>query len=129
MISGRLRAHPYPAYQKGPSTVRRAFDEALASLVSDAAKYRGRSTQRLFAELQRVANALEDARALTWSPDLSDTFGRAQSRLNRLMSEVDDGAHHETGSRVWTSRRAGARPASGRNDASAVTGDWPYLAF
>lgn len=128
-ITGRLRAHPYLAYQRGPSNARGACDRVVASLTSDFAKYRGRGTQLLFTELQRVAHELEDARSLTWCVDFSSTLGRAQPRLQRLMREVDDGAHHETGSRVWSSRRAAGGPIAARAEAEGVRTDWPYLAF
>ena len=38
--------------------------------------------------LRRLARQLEDARALTWSSDLSDTFGRSQTEIRSLLAAV-----------------------------------------
>src|ERR1700719_2128341 len=70
VITGRLRAHPYLSYQRGPSAVRGVYDRLSAGLLSGIARYRGRSAQTFSRELQRVARGLDDARALTWSSDL-----------------------------------------------------------
>src|ERR1700689_366856 len=34
VASGRLKAHPYPSYQRGPSPLRELADNAVASLVA-----------------------------------------------------------------------------------------------
>jgi hypothetical protein len=81
-------------------------------------------------ELQSVAGELDDARALTWSTDLSDTFGRSQAQLRRLMAEVEAGARKEAGKDTG-SRSAivpDARASAGGEEAN-LAGNWPYLAF
>jgi len=35
---------------------------------------------------------LDDARALTWSSELSDSLGRSQTQIRALIKELDDGA-------------------------------------
>ena len=76
IITGKLRAHPYQSYQRDAGYLRSVFDGAVAALIGVLAKYRGGPFGRYSARLQRVARELDDARALTWSPTLSDTLGR-----------------------------------------------------
>lgn len=84
--------------------------------------------QTLSAELHRVVGELDDARALTWSADLSDTFGRSQAQLRRLIQELDAAARIEAAklrdATVQIEATAEARP----RDAGS-TANWPYLAF
>jgi hypothetical protein len=128
VITGWLRAHPYLSYQRGPSDVRGVYDRLSAGLLSAVARSQARSPQILSRELQLVARKLDDARALTWSSDLSDTMGRAQMQIRTLIKELDSDAaavasRHETLARVDT------RAIDGRQDAESVAGNWPYLAI
>jgi hypothetical protein len=129
VITGTLRAHPYLKYQRGPSEVRAVYDRIRAGLLGGIARYQGRSLQTLRSELQYVARELDDARALTWSPDLSDTLGRSQTQMRKLIKELDAAARTEAGSRIETDTRADARSVALRDDAGTVAGNWPYLAF
>jgi hypothetical protein len=70
---------------------------------------------------------LDDARALTWSADLSDTLGRSQIQIRTLIKELDADAPSEVASRRETFARVETR--DGRDDAGSVAGDWPYLAI
>jgi hypothetical protein len=125
-ITGRLRAHPDLSYQRGPSELRTLVDGIRANVLGRAARDRKRSLAMLAVEVQGVARELDDARALTWSAELSDDFGRAQMQVRRLISELG-------GSRQVTGLRAARAPARGRRaipqDESNVAGNWPYLAF
>jgi hypothetical protein len=134
VITGLLRAHPYLSYQRGPSEVRGIYDRVRAGLLGGIARYRGRSHQTFSDELRRVARELDDARALTWSSDLSDTLGRSQMQIRGLIKELDAGARSESGSRDETAprvkTRAGAvRDDSVQDDSGSVAGSWPYLAI
>jgi hypothetical protein len=119
IATGRLRAHPYLRYQKGPSLVRSWCDRIGASATAMLARYQGRSLVVHAAELQLLARELDDARALTWSPDLSDALGRAQWRMWRLVGElhVAEPREHAIGEALRTEAKAGD------------SGDWPYLAI
>jgi hypothetical protein len=118
-ITGRLRAHPHLGYQRGPGHVRGAYDYLGAAWLGGIARYRGRSVQCCSAQLRLVIRELDDARALTWSADFSDSLGRFQLQIRRLIEEVDAGAHWEAGStRICT----GPPPAE-------AAANWPYLAF
>jgi hypothetical protein len=128
VITGTLRAHPYLNYQRGPSEVRAVYDRIRAALLGGIARHRGRSLRTFRAELQRVAHELDDTRALTWSADLSDTLGRSQTQMRRLIQELDAAARSEAGSRIETTR-VEARSVALRDDAGTVAGTWPYLAF
>ena len=129
VITGTLRAHPYLNYQRGPSEVRAVYDRIRAAVLGGIARYRGRSLQRLRGELQCVARELDDARALTWSADLSDTLGRSQTQMRRLIKELDAAVRTEAGSRIDTDTRVEGRNVAHREDAGTVAGNWPCLAF
>jgi hypothetical protein len=79
--------------------------------------------------LQRVARELDDARALTWSSDLSDTLGRSQIEIRTLIKELDADARNEAGSRQETVARIVTRTGNGRDVAGGVGVNWPYLAI
>jgi hypothetical protein len=129
LMTGRLRAHPYLRYQRGPSELRAAYHRVNAATLGAIARFRGRHRQIYAGELRQVARELDDARALTWSAELSDTLGRLQTQVRRLLEELDAGALAEAGLRHETAPRAGARAGAVRDQAESVAGDWPYLAF
>lgn len=125
-ITGRLRAHPDLSYQRGPSESRNVYDRIRAKVLGSAARDRKRSLAVLTDEVQGVARELDDARALTWSAELSADFGRAQIHVRRLIADLG-------GSRKGTGLRAARAPARARGaiaqGKSDVAGNWPYLAF
>jgi hypothetical protein len=129
VITGRLRAHPYPGYQQGPSQLRGACHRVSARMLATIASHRGRSLQTLSGELRRVVGELDDARALTWSADLSDTFGRSQTQIRMLIQELDAGASNEAGSLLEAGVRIEARAEARPGDARGTAANWPYLAF
>ncbi|HME39098.1 MAG TPA: hypothetical protein VKG63_09060 [Steroidobacteraceae bacterium] len=119
VITGRLHAHPYISYQRGPSALQGVRHRIRARLVGGVARLRDRSLQTFADELHRVARELDDARALTWSAELSDTLGRAQTQIRTLLRELD-------GARA---PRSGARAGAALDEPASVPGNWPYLAF
>jgi hypothetical protein len=125
-ITGRLRAHPDLSYQRGPGELRTLVDGIRAKVLGSSARDRKRSLAMLAVEVQGVARELDDARALTWSAELSDDFGRAQVQVRRLIADL-------RGLRQVTGSRAARAPARGRvaipQNESDVPGNWPYLAF
>ena len=133
VITGWLRAHPYLSYQQEPSELRRLYDRVGAGLLGAIARYRGRTHQAFSEELRRVARELDDARALTLSPHLSDSLGRSQMQMRRLMMEVDEGARSEDALRDECGSRPAARPdirtVADRGQAGEDPGNWPYLAI
>ncbi len=140
VITGWLRAHPYSSYQQGPSEVRGLYDRINADLLRRVARYRGESLHIFADELRRVAREVDDARALTWSSDLSDSLGRFQAQIRDLIKELDActrdpvDARPETAPRIATHtpgslRCDSARHDAGRQDADGVAGVWPYLAI
>jgi hypothetical protein len=80
-------------------------------------------------QLQAVAREVDDVRALTWSPDLSDALGRMQIQIRRLANELELGAQVEAGG-IGMRDGAAVRPSpSGSLDELAVENSWPYLAI
>jgi hypothetical protein len=129
VATGTLRAHPYLSYQRGPSAMRAAYDHASSVIVAAIARYRGRTMQTFAAELRRFAHEVDDARALTWSAELSDTLGRSQEHIRRLLGEFDSRARQEVGSHREPMIRVDALAAAIPKDAPRVAGNWPYMAF
>jgi hypothetical protein len=72
---------------------------------------------------------LDDARALTWSPELSDAFGRSQAEIKSLAAALAD----ETKTAAISQRLQKRRPVKATGPVRELTpsleGDWPYLAF
>jgi hypothetical protein len=131
IATGRLQAHPYLSYQKGPSPIRNGTDRIAASASALLARYQGRGFNVLAAELQVLGRELDDARALTWSPDLSDAFGRVQLQMRRLVGELHVAAPGEQGISTASRTEAPAKIAASGSAMGdiGVAGDWPYLAI
>ncbi len=110
IATGRLRAHPYLSYQQGPSRLRSVADRLLASLLALSAQRSNHALSVYGEQLQAVAREVDDVRALTWSPDLSDALGRMQIQIRRLANELELGAHVEAGG-VGMRDGAAVRPA------------------
>jgi hypothetical protein len=128
VASGHLRGHPYLSYQQGPSPLSDLADSMIASLVGLNAQRQNRRLNVYAQQLRNVAREVDDSRALTWSPDLSDALGRLQIRMHRLADEVERGALGETGTSV--THRAKAVTSAGTSDShDGIAVDWPYLAI
>ena len=121
VATGRLRAHPYLSYQKGPGPLRELADRAIASAAAVIAHYRKRKLEVLAQELKRVVREVDDARALTRSSDFSDSLGRNQLQLRRLARDFADA----------TPQRDTALDAHGVGALKAIEAEsnWPYLAI
>ena len=108
-VSGYLRAHPDLRYQRGPSRMREWFDSLNASASALFARGAGRRISLLAQELKRAARELDDARALTRSPEISDVLGRLQTNVRRLIGQPMR-QHRQT------------RPAD-----IGLADNWPYM--
>ena len=81
-------------------------------------------------QLQNVAREVNDARALTWSPDLSDALGRMQIRMQRLANELELSALGEPGASATQRAKAAAHAQTSNSlDEIAADSSWPYLAI
>jgi hypothetical protein len=124
-ITGRLRAHPHIGYQREPNRLRGAYSHLGAALVASVARLRGRTLQCCSAQLRLLTRELDDVRALTWSADFSDSLGRFQLQIRRLIQEMEAAAQREAGM-----TGAAARSETRRCTAPPrAEGNWPYLAF
>jgi hypothetical protein len=133
IATGRLRAHPYLSYQQGPSPMRELADRAAASMTALAARRQNLRFSAYAPQLQCVAREVADARALTWSADLSDALGRAQLQLRRLATELDAGVQHEAGAHATAMPRITAIARAPENvgalEELGQETHWPYLAI
>jgi hypothetical protein len=129
VITGKLRAHPYLPYQQGPGDLRKIYNHIAAKLSGGLAQRQGRQCRALAVELHRVSRELDDVRALTWSSELSDTLGRSQMHIRRLVVEVDAAARREGGASYEPAHTENPAISGGRDDSGAAAGQWPYLAI
>jgi hypothetical protein len=97
IATGQLRSHPYRSYQKDPGFFESGADRFDAFIVATIANVRGRGAQVFLNELRAVAREMDDTRALTLSPDLSDALGRAQTSMRALIDEVCGQVRIESG--------------------------------
>ncbi len=121
VVTGRLRAHPHLNYQRGTTGFDAFYGAVRAGLLGVTSRLGQRGLRTLADELRRVARELDDARALTWSAELSDTFGRSQTHIRRLIAELDLSLNAPS--------PITARTAAAGDGTSNVAGNWPYLAF
>jgi len=128
IATGRLRAHPYSSYQRGPSLLQGVMDRLFASLLGLSARRSNRPLRVYGVQLQAVAREVDDVRALTLSPDLSDALGRMQLQIRRLANELALEAHVEAGGLPRVLAAARSEPSSSL-DELAVETSWPYLAI
>lgn len=123
LCTGRLRAHPYEAFQRGPTlleSVNDGFDAIVTGLI---ARRLGRRSAAFFTELKSVAQTLDRTRAVTLAPDLSDDLGRLQVQMRQLLSELSLRVQLERGH----APQAASRTAHLANDARPAGS--PYLAL
>jgi hypothetical protein len=126
-VTGRLRAHPHLGYQRGPSRMRGAYSHLGAAFVAGVALMRGRTLQSCSAQLRLLAGELDDARALTWSADFSDSLGRFQVQIRRLIEEMGAAEQREAGT-LGAAARSETRICTDQPRAEGAP-NWPYLAF
>jgi hypothetical protein len=123
IATGHLRAHPYLSYQKGQSPTRDLIDRAISSMVGWLARRQKRTLDVYEEQLQNLARELDDTRALTWSPALSDALGRSQVQLRQLIKEFNCGRRRANGE--IEAPRIADRPL----DEAVIASNWPYLAI
>jgi hypothetical protein len=129
VVTGHLRAHPYLSYQQGASPVRALFDQIDALLIGWTALHWRRRASVYTRQLELLARELDDARALTWSAQLSDELGRLQTAIRRSLQELEAGALSESGA-TPRSKAIGPLTSSAAvlRDAD-MANNWPYLAI
>jgi hypothetical protein len=122
-ITGHLRAHPFEQFQKGAGLGILVANRIVAMATVLASRRPDQVRARLHSVLRRLARELDDARAVTWSPELSDSFGRAQLEIRSLLLELQSQTQALDGN-ISQPVQAAALAI----DAMAPA-DWPYLAI
>jgi hypothetical protein len=117
-VRGRLKSHPHEPYQQDVGIATLVRQRLVAQVLAWTARSRRGALVGLEAHLKLLSRALDDARALTWSSDLSDAFGRSQGEIKSLAAAL---AHDIRGEALRSPHRVVA--------AAVSAGDWPYLAF
>lgn len=132
IVSGKLIAHPYLRYQKGVGVGSLISNRMLAAYLGFVCKERSQGLKAFEAQLQSLWRRLDDARALTWSTEFSDTLGRSQSEIKSLIESVAFETRGETAIERVPVRVVGGPARADRlvgELAETFEGDWPYLAF
>jgi hypothetical protein len=94
-----------------------------ALLFAAPAIYRKRPMSGLQRELLGLSRVIDDGRALTLSPDLSDALGRGQVTMRQLLDEIGAKARSERGLRHELAEAPVAMAPTAGQGAS------PYLAL
>jgi hypothetical protein len=132
VVTGKLIEHPYLRYQQGAGLGSLLGNRLAAEWIAVTRKDRAQGLKTLAFELQSLSRQLEDARALTWSTDFSDTLGRARSEIDGLLQGL---AAESQGVMLEPRLRPARAEGVPRTDslvgglAQRLEGDWPYLAF
>ena len=132
-VSGRLRAHPYANYQQDAGLGQRLCDRLFANFLTLGIRTRAQALVKCEWHLGALARQLADVRALTWSPDLSESLGRSQFELSQLFDALARETLGTSGSMPLPHGCAvavnGAGSFSGSIVSGTLIGDWPYLAL
>jgi hypothetical protein len=130
IATGRLRAHPYRSYQKSHGQLANLADEAIAAAVAMAARRNKRGLRVYAQQLAAVGREVDDVRALTWSPELSDALGRMQVQMRALTKQLDCKLPAKAAAELRPRVTAAMHAETGNSLADiAVDDSWPYLAI
>ena len=139
-VTGRLRAHPYAPFTRDASLGVILRNGAIAKLIALGAANPADALHKLEAQMRALARELDDARALTWAADLSDTFGRSQAEVRSLLGAMQASVLAKPAMvavatpALMTAGLAGAAATSGGASPVAAgravrKSDWPFLAL
>jgi hypothetical protein len=95
--SGKLRSHPNPRFHREQGSLDTIQDGFAAISEGLFARKREQRLSAFTAQLKVLAQQLDDTRALTLTPDLSDTLGRAQVHMRELLADCARQARLEQG--------------------------------
>ena len=127
--SGRLKAHPHLSYQKGATLGTVIVNAGVASFLAAAVpKNRIRRLRDYAQRVRLLSRELDDARALTWSTELSETFARSQAEIRSLIAALDAAIPSDAGVPKTKNAATAAIVAPVQGYRARATGDWPYLA-
>ena len=120
-VSGQLRAHPYATFQKDAGTFTILANSLRASAAARLLGRHPRAAGYLAGELSTLSRLLDDARALTGTLDLSESFGRSQIEIRSLIAEIRGRQRAPATPALILQPRSGA--------VAAGDSDWPYLSL
>lgn len=124
IATGRLRSHPYTSYQKDQGYFESLADRLDAYMLGSLALVRGQGMRTFAQAVSMASRALDDARALTLSTDLSDALGRAQLDMKVLIEDIRALSPHEAGQYI-----ADRNPQSPTHMPVSRVPTSPYLAL
>jgi hypothetical protein len=124
--TGRLRSHPHLSYQRDAGRVAALWHDVTARMLVRKGGP-GDRLGELQTNLRVIARELADARALTWTLELSDSLGRSQIEMRRLLDAVERAALAHAPVGVARKPQGTALSAAHGSPADA-SAQWPYLA-
>jgi hypothetical protein len=124
-VSGHLRGHPYVRFQRDAGIGSIVANSVVATGEAVIATNRTKAFKTLSRRLRKMLRELEDARAVTLTPDLSDAFGRSLSEFRPMLAQAELEARPVARQRSGVPVRGAAHAAYG----ASTDGDWPYLAL
>jgi hypothetical protein len=128
LISGRLRGHPFPDYQRDAGAATHAAHRLEAASLAVINRSRSSALKALGTHVAALARQLEDAISLAWSSDFSDSLARCHLEIRSLAAALaGETRMGEGGERPTLQAAPSERVVDGIG--TALEGDWPYLAF
>lgn len=127
-VSGRLKAHPHLSYQKGASSIGAVWDNAVARSLAHILSDKAHILNSFTTNLRLMSRELDDARALTWSIDLSDAFARSRAEIKTLIGAFRGATLRESASTIARDPELAAMVGAAEAYSTSIVADWPYLA-
>jgi hypothetical protein len=123
--TGRLRSHPHLRYQRDAGRVAALWYDVTARMLIRKGSP-GDMLGELQTKLRVISRELADARALTWTLDLSDSLGRSQIEVRRLIDAVERAALAHAP--VGVARKPSTAMSTAHGSRADAPAQWPYLA-
>jgi hypothetical protein len=124
--TGRLRSHPHLRSQRDAGAIADLWHGLLARVLLRKGNP-GDMLGELQANLRKISREVGDARSLTLSPDLSDSLGRSQFEMRRLMDAVERAALAYAPLPILHTPQAPPISAA-RGPRADAPAQWPFLA-
>ena len=127
VVTGKLRGHPDIRRQADVGVAVRLRHGVLAAWQRCRGATRSRVLDDYRTLLRHLLRELDDARALTLSPDLSDGFGRCRSEIHELVALLARKGGDSAASPCPRGQACPMRPPRDGLENPRHSGEWPYL--
>jgi len=128
-VSGKLKSQPDVRFHADIGIVDRSYHQVCTALQLLKRGTRSRVLREYLAIMRQLSRQLDDARSLTLSADLSDTFGRTQSEINVLTTELARQVDMPGHALCRRGRECRGATSGVRTLVPPVEAEWPYLSL